>query len=257
MSNHDEIKVDYYRRGIYVFVGLILLTVLEFGAALLFNSTLILGVMSVVKAGIVVYFYMHIYRLNINDESLDRHSYEYRANSNRIGLWLFLLSDSFVFAGLLVTRFGLLGLTRPHLIQLLGLCVTLILLISSFFANRGEAAIEKGDHKTFMSSILITILLGLTFLVGVVAVEWPLAISEGVTPSSSVAGAVFFMLTGMHAFHVLTGLIFLSIIYRNGRRGRYAEKHFPVEAAAVYWHFIDVVWIFFYPALYLIGAVIK
>jgi cytochrome c oxidase subunit III len=257
MISHAENKTDYYQRGIYVFVGLALLTVLEFGAALLFTSTLILGVLAVAKAGIVAYYFMHIYRLNIDDESLDRHSYEYRTNSNRIGLWLFLLSDGFVFAGLLVTRFGLLGLTRPPLIQVLGLGVTSVLLISSFFANRGEAAIEKGDHKTFLSSILITILLGVTFLVGVVAVEWPLAISEGVTPSSGVAGAVFFMLTGMHAFHVLTGLIFLSIVYRNGRRGRYAEKHFPVEAAAVYWHFIDVVWIFFYPALYLIGSIIK
>jgi cytochrome c oxidase subunit 3 len=257
MSNQDEHKVDYYKRGIYVFVGLVLLTVLEFGAALLFNSALLLGVMAVIKAGLVLYFYMHIYRLNSSDETLDRHSDSYLANTSRIGLWLFLLSDGFVFAGLFVTRFGLLGLNRPALIQLLGLAVSAVLLVSSFFANRGEAAIEKGDRKTFLNSFLITILLGVVFLVGVVAVEWPMAIREGVSPSSSIAGAVFFMLTGMHAFHVLTGIIFLSIIYRNGRRGRYAEKHFPVEAAAVYWHFIDIVWIFFYPALYLIGTVIK
>jgi len=71
-----------------------------------------------------------------------------------------------------------------------------------------------------------------------------------------VEGAIFYMLTGMHAFHVLTGVIFLIIVYRNGRKGNYtSEKHWAVEAAAVYWHFIDVVWIFFYPALYLIGTV--
>jgi cytochrome c oxidase subunit 3 len=64
-------------------------------------------------------------------------------------------------------------------------------------------------------------------------------------------------MTGMHAFHVLTGVIFLSIVLRNGLRGLYSpEKHWAVESATVYWHFIDVVWIFFYPALYLIGKLI-
>jgi cytochrome c oxidase subunit 3 len=51
-------------------------------------------------------------------------------------------------------------------------------------------------------------------------------------------------------------LILLAIVWINGRKGLYDEKHYPVEAAAVYWHFVDVVWIFFYPALYLIGTVV-
>jgi cytochrome c oxidase subunit 3 len=59
----------------------------------------------------------------------------------------------------------------------------------------------------------------------------------------------------MHAFHVLTGLIFLGFVYRNSKKELYSrEKHWQVEAAAIYWHFIDVVWIFYYPALYLIGT---
>jgi cytochrome c oxidase subunit 3 len=70
-------------------------------------------------------------------------------------------------------------------------------------------------------------------------------------------GAVFYMMTGMHAFHVFTGLILLLVVWNKGRIGQYsAEKHWGVEAAAVYWHFVDVVWIFFYPALYLIGRLI-
>jgi cytochrome c oxidase subunit 3 len=155
----------------------------------------------------------------------------------------------------IITRFNLLGLTRPHLNQLLGLAISSVLLISSFFANRGEVAASAGDRKTFLSSIMVTIVLGTAFLLGVVALEWPTAIAEGLTPSSGVAGAVFFMMTGMHALHVLTGVVFLLIIYRNGRRGLYTpQKHYAVEAAAVYWHFVDVVWIFFYPALYLIGT---
>ncbi len=103
---------------------------------------------------------------------------------------------------------------------------------------------------------MITFVLGLVFLLGVVLVEWPTAIREGLTPSSGPDGAVFFMMTGMHAFHVFTGLIFLIIVCLNGRRGLYDQKNYPVEAAAVYWHFVDLVWIFFYPALYLIGALV-
>jgi cytochrome c oxidase subunit 3 len=82
-------------------------------------------------------------------------------------------------------------------------------------------------------------------------VEWRQA---AFGPADGVEGAVFYMMTGMHAFHVLTGVLFLGIILRNGARGLYsAERHWAVEAAANYWHFVDVVWIFFYPALYLIG----
>jgi cytochrome c oxidase subunit 3 len=248
-------NADEYSRGIYVFIALALLSAIEFAAALVFQSTILLMTMAVAKAGLVIYYYMHITKLSTPDESGDHHTYDYKANTNRIGLWMFLLSDTFVFAALFVTRFNLLGLTRPHLNQLLGLAVTSILLISSFFANRGEVAAAAGDRKRFLNSFLATIGLGILFLVGVVGLEWPLAFQEGVTPSSGVAGAVFFMMTGMHALHVLTGVIFLFVIYRNGRRGLYtASKHYPVEAAAVYWHFVDVVWIFFYPALYLIGV---
>ena len=114
-----------------------------------------------------------------------------------------------------------------------------------------------GDRRGFVTGITLTLILGIGFLLGVVGVEWPNAIREGVTPSSSAGGAIFFMMTGMHAFHVLTGVIFLGIVLRNGMRGLYsAEKHWAVEASAVYWHFVDVVWIFFYPALYLIGSII-
>jgi cytochrome c oxidase subunit III len=179
-------------------------------------------------------------------------SYLYRTATNRLGLWLFFVSDSFVFGGLLVARFYLLGNTRPHLEQWLGLLVTVVLLVSSFFINRAEVQISLGDTKGFIRSTIITIVLGIVFLVGVVGVEWQLA---PFGPGDSAEGAVFFMMTGMHAFHVLTGVIFLLIILRNGMRGKYtAERHWGVEAAANYWHFVDVVWIIFYPALYLVGT---
>jgi cytochrome c oxidase subunit 3 len=180
-------------------------------------------------------------------------NYYRRAATNRLGLWLFILSDLFLFAGLLVSRFYLLGTAqRPEVNQLVGLAVTSILLISSFFMNRAETSAAYGDQKAFLRSILITLILGVLFLIGVVGIEWQIA---PFGPDGGAAASLFYAMTGFHALHVLSGVIFLGIIYRNGRKGMYtAERHFPVEAAAVYWHFVDVVWIFFYPALYLIGA---
>ncbi len=249
-------KQSALQQGLIIFIFLAVLTALEFFIAIAMDAIALLILVALVKAGLVVYYYMHIYRLSSDDEE-NPESYRYKTGTNRLGLWLFLLSDAFVFGGLAVARFNLLGLTRPHLSQELGLLVTAVLLISSFFMNRAEVSMEHGDRKGFLVSTGITLALGLAFLAGVVGVEWRGAIREGVTPAGSAAGAIFFMMTGMHAFHVLTGVIFLLVILRNGARGLYsAEKHWGVEAATVYWHFVDVVWIFFYPALYLIGAVI-
>jgi cytochrome c oxidase subunit 3 len=250
---HKQDKASMLNQGVFIFVYLAVLTVLEFLVALSFKSAAVLIAVALVKGVLVVYYYMHVYKLNADHEG-DHDSYEYKSGTNRVGLWLFLISDSFVFGGLLVVRMNLLGLSHPHLNQTLGLIVTSVLLVSSFFMNRGETMMANGDRKGFLNNTLITFILGLGFLVGVVFVEWPMASHEGITPSSGAAGAVFYMMTGMHAFHVLTGLIFLAIVWLNGRKGLYDEKHFPVEAAAVYWHFIDVVWIVFYPALYLIGT---
>jgi len=252
---HTQSKGAAYGQGLLIFVYLAVLTGLEFFIAVTFASVVLLIVIALIKAALVIYYYMHIHRLNA-EHSGDHHSYEYKAGTNRLGLWLFLLSDSFVFGGLMVVRLNLLGMTRPELNQLLGLAVTSVLLISSFFMNRGEVAMEHGDRQQFIRNTSLTLLLGVLFLVGVVGLEWPTAIHEGITPDSGAAGAVFFMMTGMHALHVFTGVIFLLVVILNGRKGLYSsEKHWAVEAAAVYWHFVDVVWIFFYPALYLIGQI--
>ena len=254
--NHTQDKNSMLNQGVFIFVYLAVLTGLEFLIAIVFDAIPLLAIVALVKAVLVVYYYMHIYKLNIEQDD-DTASYAYKTDTNRLGLWLFLTSDTFVFGGLMMMRFNLLGLTRPDLNQLLGLGVTSILLISSFFMNRGEVLMNKGNRQGFLVNTAITFVLGLGFLLGVVLVEWRGAIAEGLTPSSGTAGAAFFMMTGMHAFHVLTGLIILAIVWSNGRRGLYDQKKYPIEAAAVYWHFVDVVWIFFYPALYLIGTAVK
>jgi len=247
---------DAFRQGAIVFIFLAVLTALEFFIAVAIGAVILLVAVAVIKVVLVVWYYMHIYKLN-RDATGDHHSLEYKTDTFRLGLWLFLLSDSFVFGGLAVARFNLLGLTRPHLNQFLGLIVTSVLLLSSFFMNRAETAMSHGDRRGFSTGITVTLVLGALFVAGVLGVEWPSAIAEGVTPDASAAGAVFFMMTGMHAFHVITGLILLGTVLRKGRMGIYtAEKHWGVEAAAVYWHFVDVVWIFFYPALYLVGKLL-
>lgn len=248
----DTHKTSTLRQGILIFGILAILTLIEFFLAVYFNNWGLLTLLALIKAGLVMVYYMHIKRLFEPDSSADHHAYAYKLVTNRLGLWLFMLSDAFIFGGLLVSRFNLLGFTRPELSQSLGLVVTSVLLVSSFFANRAETSMARGDRKQFITSSVITIILGVLFIVGVLGVEWQIAPFKA---ADGVEGAVFYSMTGFHVFHVLTGVIFLSIVLRNGIRGHYSEeKHWAVEAAAVYWHFVDVVWIFFYPALYLIGT---
>jgi len=190
---------------------------------------------------------------NSGVETLSLSEYRRKAATNRIGLWLFLLSDLFTFAGLIAARFNLLGTQyRPDLNQVVGVIVTAILLISSFFANRAEIAMKYGDLKAYSRNTIIVIVLGILFLLGVVAVEWQIA---PFGPADGAAASLFYTMTAFHALHVLSGVVFLWIVYLNAHKGLYnAERHFPVEASVVYWHFVDVVWIFLYPALYLIGS---
>lgn len=178
--------------------------------------------------------------------------YRFREGNNRLGLWLFIISDTFVFAGLFVARFYLLGLeSHPEVNQLLGLLITVVLLISSYFMFRAETLMRYGDVKGFLRNSLVTMVLGTIFLLGVVIVEWQIAPGG---PTDGAVWSLFYAMTGFHAFHVFTGLLLLFLVYRRARKGLYsAERHWAVEAAAIYWHFIDVVWMFFYPALYLIG----
>jgi cytochrome c oxidase subunit 3 len=97
--------------------------------------------------------------------------------------------------------------------------------------------------------LLATIALGLVFLVGV-GFEWSIA---EFTPSDAF-GTAFFSMTGMHATHVASGVLLLGLAYYLSGRGRYsAENHWGISSIVMYWHFVDVVWVFFYPTLYLIN----
>ena len=175
-----------------------------------------------------------------------------RLSLNRLGLWLFILSESMIFLALLTARVFLEGTDVPEEAdQTIALVITSVLLLSSGSAYGAEAAAVAGRWRVFSTAMGATLLLGLIFLVGV-GFEWAEALHA--FPPSSAFGTVFFTMTGMHAFHVVTGLVFLLIIFFQARRGAYDDGNvWPVEAGVKYWHFVDVVWVFFYPALYLVS----
>ncbi len=177
------------------------------------------------------------------------HEEPQRPAMNQLGLWLFFLSETFLFGALLSARFYLAGTDRPHVNQALGLVITAILLVSSLTAYMSEVSIAKGDRTAFLRYLLATIILGLIFALGV-AYEWRTAEFTRSEPY----GAAFFSMTGLHASHVISGVGMLAMVYYLGARGHFsAEKHWGVEAVIKYWHFVDVVWVFFYPALYLVS----
>ena len=179
------------------------------------------------------------------------HAIHNRFGINTVGLWLFFLSETFLFAALLAGRFYLAGTDRPeHLDQQLGLAITSILLLSSATAYSAEVAMSKGYRGWAQIGVLLTIVLGLVFFAGVV-VEWSTAEFTQGEPY----GTAFFSMTGLHASHVLSGVAMLFLVQWLMMRGKFSkDDHWGLEATIKYWHFVDVVWVFFYPALYLVGS---
>jgi cytochrome c oxidase subunit 3 len=176
---------------------------------------------------------------------------EYRLRRNRLGLWLFIASESFLFAAIISARFYLLGTQRSEdLSQPLGLLISLVLLTSSLTAYRAETSAAHDDVQGFVRNTAATITLGLVFMGGV-ALEF----REGLEafPPDTLYGTAFFSLVGLHAFHVLTGLVALAAVLWVGRDGRFGSAdYWPVEGVVKYWHFVDVAWVFIFPTLYLV-----
>jgi cytochrome c oxidase subunit 3 len=172
-----------------------------------------------------------------------------RVHINRLGLWLFFLSESCLFGAFAAARFYMNGTHTPEdLNQLLGLGLTAILLLSSLTAYRAETAISNGNLAHGRQMLQFTILLGLIFLGGVIY-EWSIA---HFVPSEGY-GTSFFSMTGLHTTHVATGVIFLGLVLLHLHRGNISAKNsWPAAGVVMYWHFVDVVWVFFYPILYLV-----
>jgi cytochrome c oxidase subunit 3 len=129
---------------------------------------------------------------------------------------------------------------------------TMILLLSGCTVTWAHHALIEGDRKGLLQGLGLTVLLGMffTFLQAVEYAEAPFAFAGGGIYSST-----FFLATGFHGFHVIVGTIFLAVCYFRAVGGDFTpRRHFGFEAAAWYWHFVDVVWLFLFVCIYLWGA---
>lgn len=174
----------------------------------------------------------------------------FQPRANVIGLWLFIFSECFLFAAFLSARYFTTGTDRPEeLNQLLALILTIVLLVSSISAYLAETSIKFNHRRNFKIFTMVTIGFGLVFLGGV-AIELTEAIHH--YPPGTPYGTSYFMLIGLHAFHVVTGLIGLVIVLFLGFKGHYGSSDsWAVEGVVKYWHFVDLAWVIIYPTLYL------
>ncbi len=202
-------------------------------------------------------------------ESLEKQSY-----ANRLGVWMFLGSESLLFAPLFVAysvyrelNYSGFALASRHLNLTLGTFNTLLLITSSFTVALATWTIKKDKKGLTLALIALSMLMGLAFL-GIKYFEWSADFAEGALPgkyfhiegfpSQVVQGgslffACYFLLTGLHGIHVIIGLGLLAwAALRVKTNGANAHHDLPVEIAGLYWHLVDLIWIFLYPLLYLI-----
>jgi len=172
---------------------------------------------------------------------------------------LFLVSDLSTFsAGFIYYAFIRAGAWPPdHLPPLLGSLVainTALLVASSVTIHYGHHALEAGDRKRYLGLMGATLGLGIIFLGGQLLEYYELLVVDGFSLSDGVLGSAFYGLTGLHGLHVSMGAVLLGIVFVRAYYGQYsAERHTSVSTASMYWHFVDVVWIFLVVVLY-VGA---
>jgi heme/copper-type cytochrome/quinol oxidase subunit 3 len=178
-------------------------------------------------------------------------------------MWIFLAGDAMSFGALLaaygVLRYG--SVDWPVPASVLGISLTalmtFLLICSSVTMVYALAAIKRGDLAGLKKFLALTILGGLTFL-GLQAYEWTHLIHAGLGFTAnkwgaSLFGATFFAITGFHGAHVTGGVIYLSCYQIQALRGRLgAESANQIEIAALYWHFVDLVWILVFTFVYLV-----
>ncbi|MCI0356657.1 MAG: cytochrome c oxidase subunit 3 family protein [Acidobacteria bacterium] len=188
------------------------------------------------------------------------------------GMWVFLVTEVMffggMFAGYATYRFNyhdafLAGSNKLDL--LLGAVNTGVLILSSFTMAMAVHSAQTNRRRLLMLFLILTMLLGSVFL-GIKVVEYSHKFHEHLVPGPSFhfAGAAdtqvelffsfYFALTGFHALHMVIGIGLLAVILWMSWRGRFSSEYYnPVEISGLYWHFVDIVWIFLFPLLYLIG----
>lgn len=178
--------------------------------------------------------------------------------NGKLGMWVFLASEVMFFTGLIgayvVLRMGHPAWPGPegHLSVPMGTLNTLILISSSVTIVLALAASQRNTLGPARGWLVATALLGSAFL-GVKAIEYSAKFSHHILPSTNVFWSCYFVLTGFHALHVLGGIVFnLWVLGRMARPAVWAGQAHRLELAGLYWHFVDIVWIFLFPLLYLL-----
>jgi cytochrome c oxidase subunit 3 len=182
-----------------------------------------------------------------------------------LGMILFICSEVMFFSGLFAAYFSVRASTVPwppapptvppelaerfnlHAEPFFGLALTFILILSSVTCQIGVWAIRQDDRTKFVRAIGITLVLGIVFLIGQAYDYSTLGFGISDTPF----GTTFYTLTGFHGAHVFGGAVMLSVVLYRGLAGQFSSRHHDaVEAASLYWHFVDVVWIVLFSTLY-------
>ncbi len=176
--------------------------------------------------------------------------------TGKIGVWWFLASEITVFGGLIasyiVVRLGSGGWSEAaaHVNFPLGLVNTFVLLTSSLTMVLAFAAVEEKKPRRLQANLLLTLLLGLTFLM-IKGFEYAGEIGHGFTPGAGIFWSFYYGMTGLHALHVLGGIVVNLVLLVAALRDTLRPNEHRVELAGLYWHFVDIVWIFLFPLLYL------
>jgi cytochrome c oxidase subunit 3 len=188
-------------------------------------------------------------------------------------MWIFLLSDTFIFSCFLVAYMSVrmttavpwpnssevfaLTIAGEHIPLILIAIMTFVLITSSGTMAMAVNCGYRGQRKKAAMLMLLTALFGV-FFVGMQAFEWTkLIVEEGVRPwgnplGAAQFGAAFFMITGFHGFHVSIGVVYLNVVALKVLRGDYEERGYEiVEITGLYWHFVDLVWVFIFAFFYL------
>lgn len=197
---------------------------------------------------------------------------EQQYEASQLGMWIFLANEVMFFGGVLAAYLVSFVLyadsfeaASNHLSLPLGTFNTVVLLASSLTMALAVHAAQVGNRAQQVRQLTGTLVLGTVFLV-VKAYEYNHKFHEGLVPgpwfSYTGPGAAehelflsfYFALTGLHAAHMVIGIAILAVLIARARRGRFGPAYFtPVECSGLYWHFVDLVWIFLFPLLYLLG----
>jgi len=188
----------------------------------------------------------------------------YGIQSKKLAMWLFIIADAATF-GAILFAYGYLRIANPNWTRpfafsptiVNGIIMTVVLLTSSLTMVAAVAAAQSGRVSAGVRWLGATILLGLVFA-ALHLREWFAMIGEGwrlfqnPMGGSPLFGATFFGITGLHLLHVICGVIVIGAITLGFRRGRFDAGH--VETTALYWHFVDLVWMFVFPLVYLMNT---